>query len=281
VAQAIGSDSWKREKLMAPSNNGAPSLAQRLRDRTLTVGLIVKMPNAALIEAAGLAGFDLIVIDTEHGINDGEQLEHHLRAASGVVIPTLVRVGANTSIEILRVLDAGATGVIVPHVDTIPDAVSAARSAHYPPAGTRGLAVSTRAGGQGTVSLADHLDHARRETVMMAQLEDKKVIPIAGAIASTPNVNAVWLGPSDLSMSLGHPGDLQHPVVAHAIDDIVNQVVSTDQAALCVIAGHEDEIPYRQTRGATVVLFASPNLIAARLKQVTARSKQSQAESVA
>src|SRR5262245_35125759 len=104
------------------------------------------MPAPATLELAGHTGFDFALIDTEHGIADGQQLEHHLRAADSAGLDCVVRVGANDSTEILRALDAGARGVVVPHVTTAAEAAAAVRAAHYPPIGKRGLALSTRAG---------------------------------------------------------------------------------------------------------------------------------------
>jgi 4-hydroxy-2-oxoheptanedioate aldolase len=255
------------------NNRPKQSLASRIRAGEFLVGLVVKMPCPAVVEAAGHAGFDLIVIDTEHGVGDSADLEHHLRAADSAGIDAIVRVGSNERLQILRALDAGATGVIVPHVDTPHDAELAVQAAHYPPEGARGLATSTRAGRHSTATLAEHIVRARRDTVVIAQVEDRHAVTWAHDIAATPRLNAVWLGPSDLSMSLGHPGDLTHPDVATAIDAIVDGVGSAAKAALCVLVDAEDEIAPWRARGATIALFAATGLIATRFKELTTEAK--------
>jgi 4-hydroxy-2-oxoheptanedioate aldolase len=253
---------------MTKSRQEALPLVDRIRRREQLLGLIVKIPNPALVETAGHLGYDFVLVDTEHGSGDTVELEHHLRAADSADIDVLVRVAANEPSGILRALDSGAKGVVAPHVDTPDEASAAVSAAHYPPVGTRGLAASTRAGRHSTGTLADHLDRARRETTVVAQIEDKKAIPHAAAIAATEHVDAVWLGPGDLSMSLGHPGDLTHPEVAAAIDRIVEDVTRTDNTALCVVVDSEDEIPHWRNRGASIVVFVAANIQTARFREL-------------
>jgi 4-hydroxy-2-oxoheptanedioate aldolase len=236
------------------------------------VGLIVKIPSPAMIEAAGHAGLDLIVLDTEHGAADTADLEHHLRAADSADIPVIVRVGANNALDILRALDAGATGVVVPHVDDADQAESATAAAYYPPFGTRGLATSTRAGYQSTGTLRAHIARAHRETVVFAQIEDRTAIPHARRIASTPRLDAVWLGPTDLSMSLGHPGDLRHPDVDRAISSVVDAVNEAATARLCVIVDSEDDVDTWSRRGASIFLYSAHKLLADRFAALAQHS---------
>ncbi len=248
-------------------------LAARIRTGEQLLGLIVKIPNPALVEVAGHLGYDFVLLDTEHGSGDTLVLEHHIRAADSAGIDVLVRVGANEPLQILRALDAGAKGIIAPHVNTPSEAVSAVRAAHYPPVGARGLAASTRAGRHGTGSLLEHIDRARRETAVIVQVEDAKAVQHAAAISATAHVDAVWLGPGDLSMSLGHPGDLAHPSVASAIDRIVDGVNAAPHAALCVVVDHEKDVRYWRQRGASVVVFVASNVQTARFRELLANAR--------
>lgn len=242
-----------------------PDLTTRIASRELLIGLVVKMPCASIIEAAGYAGFDVVVIDAEHGAGDGLELEHHIRAADSAGIDTVVRVGSPDPLGILRALDAGATGVIVPHVNSMSDARAAVDAAHYPPKGARSLAMSTRAGRHSTGTIAEHIERARRSTVVIVQIEDSKAVEAAGDIAATPGVDAVWLGPGDLSMSLGQPGDLSHPTVAAAVDEIVARIGAASAATLCVIVDDEGDIPAWQKRGASIALFSVTDIVASQL----------------
>lgn len=244
-------------------------LAARIAGGDTAYGVIVKMPSPAVVELVGHAGFDLVVIDTEHGTADSTELEHHLRAADSAGIPALVRVGSNDPLHILRALDAGATGVIVPHVSHADGAHAAVRAAHYPPAGTRGLAVSTRAGHHGTVPLHQHLTDAAANTIVVAQVEDKNAVAHSAQIAAIPRLNAVWIGPSDLSLSLGLPGQLDHPTVVDAIDQIAAEVTASSDCALCVLVDTVEQAASWRDRGARIVLFNSTTILADQLRRIT------------
>jgi 4-hydroxy-2-oxoheptanedioate aldolase len=257
---------------MSAHDNGPVSLRDRLRAKQELLGVIVKMPNHALLEVAGHLGFDLALIDTEHGAGETADLENHLRAAGSAGLDVVVRVGENHPLPMLRALDAGAQGVVVPHVDTPEHAEAAVHSAHYPPLGGRGLAASTRAGRYSTGTLAQHLDQSRQNTAVIVQIEDRRAIEHAYKIAATEHVDAVWLGPGDLSMSLGFPGQLKHPIVADAIDSIVNDIAAANNATLCVVLDHESEIPAWRQRGASVFLFVASNLQTERLRQLRAHN---------
>lgn len=242
-------------------------VAARLRNGGTVYGLLTKMPGPAIVELGGHAGFDLVVIDTEHGAAGSEILEHHLRAADSAGIEAIVRVGTPEPIETLRALDAGASGVIVPHVNDAAAAEAAVRAAHYPPVGERGLAVSTRAGRHGLSPVGEHVERALGDTLVVVQVEHTEALDHVHEIASSERVDAVFLGPSDLSISLGHPGDSAHPEVVAAIDRVVKGVVGAG-AALCVLAGTEEEARSWEARGARMVLFSATALLGGRLKQV-------------
>lgn len=258
---------------MSTTANQQTSLAERMRTGEDLLGLIVKMPNHATVEVAGHLGFDFVLLDIEHGAEDTIELENHLRAADSAGIDVIVRVGVNEALPILRVLDSGAKGVIVPHVNTPEEAEAAVRSAHYPPIGERGLAASTRAGRFSTGTLTAHIERARKETAVVVQIEDRRAVESAFKVASTEHVDAVWLGPGDLSMSFGLPGETGHPVVAEAIDRIVDDVSRAAQTALCVVLEHESEIPGWRERGASVFLFVATNLQTRRLRELRENSR--------
>lgn len=251
--------------------NSDSTIARRLRNGETLYGLIVKMPGPATVEQCGYAGFDFVVLDTEHGAAGSEILEHHLRAADSAGIEAVVRVGSSEPVEVLRALDAGASGIVVPHVNDVAAARAAVRAAHYPPAGTRGLAVSTRAGRHGANSVKNHVRYALENTLVVVQVEHAEALDHVPEIASSDRVDAVFLGPSDLAMSLGHPGNPGHKSVAAAIDRVARAVAEADGVALCVLAGSEEEACVWEGRGARVVLFSVTALLGERLDQVVSR----------
>jgi len=184
-------------------------------------------------------------------------------------IPVLVRVSAPASPEILRALDAGAEGIIVPHVAGRADAERAVYAARYPPEGRRSLALSTRSGGYGGRSVAEHVAAARLRTVVVVQIEDGIAVERAAEIAACGGLDAVFIGPTDLSASLGVAGQLEHAAVIEAVARVENAVLAEAQTALCVIASDEDEASNWFARGAQLVFFESSVLFATRLRALT------------
>jgi 2-keto-3-deoxy-L-rhamnonate aldolase RhmA/pimeloyl-ACP methyl ester carboxylesterase len=241
-----------------PSAAAGRPLAARLDDAEALTALLVKMPAAAQVEAAAHAGFDLVVVDTEHGPAGAYELEHHLRAADAAGIPALVRVPDATPAGILAALDAGATGVVVPHVLDAAGARAVVDAAHYPPRGRRGFATSTRAGGYGAVGLRDHLRRAAAETVVVVQIEDAEAVPRAGEILGVAGVSAVLVGAADLALSMGLPGG--GPSVDEAVDRVLAAARTRCVGAMAVAAEPADAAGLR-ARGADVVASVATSLI--------------------
>jgi 2-keto-3-deoxy-L-rhamnonate aldolase RhmA len=233
------------------------------------LGLIVKMPAASTIELAGHAGLDFALIDTEHGSNDMAEVEHHIRAADSAGISVLVRVSDAQSPDILRALDAGAAGIVVPHVKSAADVQRAVARTHYPPLGQRSLALSNRAGRYGTRSVDEHLELSRERTALIVQVEDAEALPNVDDILSVEGLTGVFIGPTDLSASLGRPGRLEDPIVADAIDSIADAVLARPDLTLCVIAADEPEAEAWIDRGARMILLNAPALMAQRLRAIT------------
>jgi 4-hydroxy-2-oxoheptanedioate aldolase len=238
----------------------ATPLARRLRDGEPLIGLIAKLPCAAQIETAGHVGFDFVVLDTEHGPANGLELEHHLRAAAAVDLPALVRTSSGAAGEILAALDAGAVGVVVPHVRDASDARAVVSAAHYPPVGRRGLAVSTRAGRYGATPLDEHLRAAAEQTCVVVQIEDAEAVPRADEILAVEGIDAVLVGTTDLALSYGRPGTPLHPEVEEAVDAILRAAAAAGRAALTVAASTEEAVAWR-ARGVSGLLAVSTALV--------------------
>lgn len=236
----------------------------------MPIGVIVKMPSPSIVELAGHCGFDFVLVDTEHGSGDMYELEHHIRAADSVGIRVFVRVSDRNSADILRALDAGASGIVVPHVTSAEDVAQAAARIHYPPHGRRSLALSTRAGRHGTRPADAHFEEAGNEIRMIVQIEDSEALEALPGILAADGVDGVFIGPADLSASLGLPGQVRHPSVASAIETIVDGVNEHPEIALWALAADEREARGWIERGAQTILFNAPALIAARMGSIAA-----------
>ncbi len=210
------------------------TLAGRIRAREPLLGPLLRMPNETLLELTGYVGLDFAVVDTEHGPGDQLPLTAHIAAADAVGLPVLVRVGQLG--EILRVLDLGAAGVIIPHVSSAEQAEAAVRAAHYPPRGDRGFATYTRSARQGMASAAEHLAAAQAGTAVIAMIEDGPGVAAAFDIAAVDGVDALFVGPADLSTALGHPGEPGHPDVVAAIEQVRRAAVAAGIGVVAIVS---------------------------------------------
>lgn len=156
------------------------------------------------------AEFDFVLIDYEHGPGDSMTLGDQLRAFNGSPTTVLVRVPGNDPDTVKRVLDAGAHGVMIPHVETGEEAALAVSSAKYPPRGIRGAARSPRAAWYGQKS-PQAIAAADEETIVLVMVETAKAVENLADIIRTPDLDAVFLGPMDLATSIGHLADADHP----------------------------------------------------------------------
>lgn len=189
----------------APGDAERHSLKERLAAGERLYGALLRLPSETLVEMAGVAGLDYVVVDCEHGPADTALLQHHLTAAAAQGIEVLVRVGTSEPALALRCLDLGAAGIIHPHVDDAQDARRAVASVHYPPLGRRGFATYSRAGRFGTVPAAAHVA-ASRDALVVVMIETERACSAATEIAATPGVDAVLVGPADLAADCAFPG---------------------------------------------------------------------------
>jgi 2-dehydro-3-deoxyglucarate aldolase/4-hydroxy-2-oxoheptanedioate aldolase len=192
---------------------------QRLRERAPLVGFLLTLPSPELAELCADEGFDWLFLDMEHGLLDCAATQRMLQAAGGRC-PCLVRVPASDPLWIGKVLDLGADGLILPHIDTPQQASTAVRAAKYPPRGERGIGPG-RGQGYG-VRLADALVTANENTILVAQAEHVNAAACLGDILDVPGIDAILVGPFDLSGSMGKPGRVHDEDVQGAIRGIIS-----------------------------------------------------------
>jgi len=164
-------------------------------------GTFVKIPTALSVDLLALAGFDFVVIDMEHAPLDVTVVHELIGAARGRAIPALVRVPDHTASTISRVLDSGAAGVVVPHVDDVDQARAVIRAARFPPHGTRGFGPTVRAGDWGRNARGYRA--SGEECVVVLQLESRAAVRAASDIAALDGVGGLFVGPVDLAVETG------------------------------------------------------------------------------
>ena len=172
-------------------------------------------------EAMGRAGFDWVLVDLEHVPVDDRDALHILQAVAGTNACAVARLAANDAVLFKRALDMGAQTVMVPFVDNAQAARQAVSHAKYPPLGTRGFAAVHRASGYGTAS--DYAARANDSVFTIIQLETSQAVAALEEIAAVPGVDALFLGPGDLSANMGHIGNLAHPEVQAVIADVARR----------------------------------------------------------
>ncbi len=175
------------------------------------IGTWVMSASPLVAEAVGCAGFDWGVIDMEHTPLDLMDVVHMLQAVAGTKMLPIVRVPWNDAVMVKRVLDAGATTLLFPFVQNATEAQRAVAATRYPPEGVRGMAGMSRGSRFGT--LPNYFKTANDIVSVIVQLETPEAVANLEAIAAVPGVDAIFLGPADLSGAMGHVGQLTHPDV--------------------------------------------------------------------
>lgn len=193
----------------------AASLKRRLANNELTIGSWVTLGHPSIAEIMASAGFDWLVIDAEHSAIDLSDIQTLILAMDAHDCPAIVRLTSNDANQIKRVMDAGATGIMVPLVNSAADAEAAVRHTYYPPRGTRGVGLArAQAYGAGFKSYMDWLSN---HAVVVVMIEHINAVNNIDEILDVEGVDAFIIGPYDLSASMGMPGEISHPDVQDAI----------------------------------------------------------------
>jgi len=188
-------------------------------------GPFSKSSDPAIIETLGHAGFDFIILDLEHGPNSIETLQGLIRAAQIVGMAPMVRVPSGDPEMIGKALDVGAAGVQVPQISCAEDVKVAIEHAKFAPLGMRGVCRYVRAAGYSSMNKADYFRDAN-ETLLIIQIEGQAAMNHLDEILAVNGIDIVFIGPYDLSQSLGVPGQVEHPLVIEKMKEIVEVCLS-------------------------------------------------------
>lgn len=193
-------------------------------------GSFVTVADPVIAEVMGEAGFDFLIVDVEHTGMPLLSVQTLLQAIGNTRAAPLVRVGELSEMQIKQALDAGADGVIVPHIKSAEDAARLVQYSKYPPMGTRGL-TAARAARYGN-NFDEYSKTANSRTSVVALIEDIEAVAEAEAIASTEGIDFVFIGPWDLSATMGHMGNPGAPEVEEAVQSIIDAVKSSGKRSL-------------------------------------------------
>ena len=199
----------------------APSAKARLRGKGFICGPFVEVGAPELIEIAGLAGFDFAIIDREHAAFSGETVGNLIRAAARADIAPIVRVRENSPGPILEALDLGAVGLHIPQIANAEDARRAVAAAKFPPEGERGFNPFVQAAAYGAEPIDEFRVRSNDDTLLVLHIEARDSVDRIDEILAVPGIDVAFLGPYDLSQTLGIPGQVTHPRVRDAMQAVV------------------------------------------------------------
>ena len=208
------------------------TLKQKLREKSLTLGAWITLPNTSIAEIFANAGFDWVVIDLEHSTITIDQTGELIRVIDLSGVSPLVRLTSNNSDLIKRVMDAGAHGIIVPNICSAEEARYAVSSTRYFPKGSRGVGLA-RAQGYGN-SFHDYIEWQSDGPVVIVQIENASALDNLESIFSVEGVDAFMIGPYDLSCSMGYPGEFNHIEFVEA----KNKILKTAKKVGCISGYH-------------------------------------------
>lgn len=198
-------------------------LKEMLSQGKTMIGPFMKLSSPAVVEVMGNAGFDFVIIDTEHGPISTETAENLIRAAELVGITPIVRVSNNDPNQISKALDIGALGIQIPQISSAPDAEKAVKSCKYSPMGERGVCRFVRAASYSAMDRFEYFSTSNDETLVILQIEGTEGINELDRILEVPGVDIIFLGPYDLSQSLGLPGQIDHPKVEEKMREVISK----------------------------------------------------------
>ncbi len=254
------------------------TLKDRLRAGEHVLGTFLNLGSPLSTEICSTAGLDWLLLDLEHGAGAEAQLLAHLQAAGNGGGSLIVRVEQNERARFARPLDLGAVGVMVPRVDTAEQAALAVSYMRYPPAGTRGVAVMTRAARFGTAGY-EPIHMAAERLVGVIQIESERAVENADEIAAIDGVDVLFVGPSDLTFSMGLPGVTSDPRFQEALVT-VSSAASRHGKAAGILLRNAQDVDRHVALGFTFIgLSSDSGLLAAGVYELVAGFRQAIAAS--
>lgn len=234
----------------------ALELKQALRRGEGKLGTFVKLSSAAAIEALGGAGLDFAILDTEHAPCDQLMLEHLIRAADCAGLPAIVRVSRASEEHILKALDLGASGVQLPGLESVEEVREALRYTKYAPLGCRGLSFSQRSAGYGALDKGEYMERSNAGLINVVHIENKAMAEQVEHLCAIDEIDVLFVGPMDISQSLGHPGDPGHPEVAQVVQRVL-KVCRERGKASGIFVGTPDAARSYLSQGVSYIALAS------------------------
>jgi len=240
---------------------------QAVRDGRPQIGLWSSLCSNVVAEVIARAGFDWVLVDTEHAPNELPMVISQLQALVGGTAAPVVRPAWNDMVLMKRMLDVGVQNLLIPYVQTADEARAAVAATRYPPHGVRGVAVTHRGNDYGRVK--DYYQRIGEELCVLVQIETPLAVRNIEAIAAVEGIDGLFIGPSDLAASLGHLGEPGHPEVRAVIEEALQRIGKTGKAP-GVLAPVEADARHWLSLGCVVLAVGSDSGLLARASEALA-----------
>jgi len=233
---------------------------EKLRAGGTVIGVFIPMPSPDVVEIVALAGFDFALLDAEHGRISPDDAYTMILAAEARDIPAFVRVGENDRQVILKYLDLGVSGVMIPQTNTADLAQEAIASMRYAPSGIRGLAGGRTFDYGVDAPMSDMIPAINDRVLSIVQFEHIDALPHVDAMLDTPGLDVFFVGPTDLGQSMGFGGLTGHPEVEAVIQQVVDKV-SARGIVPAIVAADAEGTNRRIAQGFRMVVANAPALL--------------------
>lgn len=215
------------------------SMINKFRNGEKTIGTFLHTKSIPLVEALGYSGLDFVAIDMEHAPLSTDEVSGYLTAAKAAGLSAIVRVSSGSRENILHMLDAGADGIIVPNISTVEEVKELIKHAKFTPVGERGFC-PTRDGGWGYAdhaggALTSYMDYANKHTFLLPQCETTGCLEHIEEITALDGVDGILIGPFDLSISMGIPGEFDNPLHIAAVKRILDACKKNGKLAMLFV----------------------------------------------
>jgi 4-hydroxy-2-oxoheptanedioate aldolase len=236
---------------------------------TQQLGLWSSLASNYTVEVIAGAGFDWLLLDTEHSPNDLESVLSQLQACAAYATHPVVRVAWNDTVLIKRFLDIGTQSLLIPFVQNAEEARAAVAATRYPPQGVRGVAGLTRATRFGRVP--GYAKRAHEELCVLLQVETKEALDNIEAICAVEGVDGVFIGPADLHASLGYTGETGNPAVVPMIEDAIRRIRQAGKAAGVLTSAEAEVRRYIAAGSSFTAVGADVGILARGAEQLLAK----------
>lgn len=235
------------------------NLKARVQSGETLLGCFLSLGSPITAEIMGLAGYDWALIDLEHGAGGEREALSQMQALEATGAAPVVRVESNARQRAHRVLDLGARGVMFPRIDAAEQAREAVAAMRYPPEGVRGVAFSNRACAFGS-NFRPYMEASLGSLLCIVQIETPEAVANVEAISAVEGVDVLFIGPSDLSHSLGILGEFDHPRYRDAVDKTA-QAAARSGKATGILLPKPDDLGFYRQRGFTFLASGSDGVL--------------------